>query len=161
ETLRAASMPGFGSDGVTIIIGDRGTALVRSASKGWIRESTGTEENLYALGRVVQGDTRARIVAVGTHGTALIRDTSGLWRAEATNVTEDLYAVGGDVAVGAGGTMLVRAATGHWARVETWTKADLYALGGCGEHHLCAVGQRGTIIDCVRHGELVCVPRAP
>jgi hypothetical protein len=169
ETLRAAYMQ---FDDPVIVVGDGGTALVRDPKKGWTREVTGTNANLYAVTfgpslkdrwNNVPRDDRNNI-AVGARGTALMRSAGGVWRAEQTGTEKDLFGAltqGTTVlAVGAGGTMVQRSPAGVWRTILTRTTVDLYAVGSCSSH-VCAVGAAGTVVDCAGEVEaLVCIPRA-
>jgi hypothetical protein len=170
DTLRAVSMVHWRPP---IVVGDRGTVLVRDPKSGWAREATGTEEDLYALapapvhrsGSSEEQTAPAPYVAVGAHGTALVRDPAGVWHVEKTGVSADLHGLWNrgrsTVAVGARGTMVERSPEGVWREIQTRTQADLYAMGPCSTH-ACAVGAAGTIVDCAAQGDdLVCVPRRP
>jgi len=157
-----------------LVVGDRGTALVRDRKGGWFREATGTEEDLYALafaprvepgGTVEEATKRADVVVVGSRGTALVRSSAGVWRAEQSGTSADLFALfyrgKSTVAVGAGGAMVERTPEGVWRSIASHTTADLYAIGPCASH-LCAVGAEGAMVDCVARGDsLACVPRPP
>jgi hypothetical protein len=171
ETLRAVYMHKLSGD-PTIVVGDGGTALVRDPKRGWTREATGTNANLYAVTfapsreddpRNGPREERAHI-AVGARGAALVRSADGVWRAEQTGTDKDLFGAftqGANVlAVGAGGTMVQRSPAGVWRTIPTRTTVDLYAMGSC-EPHVCAVGAQGMVVDCAGEGEaLVCIPRA-
>lgn len=158
-----------------LVVGDRGIALIRDSKAGWMRETTGTTENLNAIvvapfwkdGETVeQAEARASYVAVGSHGAALVRGPDAVWRSETTGTTADLFGLWhrgkSTVAVGAGGVMVERSEDGVWRDVPTHTTADLYAIGVC-NGHLCAVGAGGAVVDCVGRegGGLACVPRKP
>ena len=171
ETLRAIVAP---EGQPPRVVGHRGLALSRDSKAGWIREATGTEENLYALVHLPiykngvsteESNKQANSMAVGGHGTALLRTPDGVWQKETTGTDADLFAItrggGSVVAVGAGGVMVERSAEGVWHDVPTYTKANLYGIGRC-MSHICAVGAGGVVVECAApKGVLACVPREP
>ncbi len=147
-----------------LVVGDRGTALVRDPKSGWKSEQTGTTEDLFALSRApsrIKGEAGSYL-AVGSHGVALVRSPEGAWQSEATGTLADLHAIwGGSLVVGDGGVMVARSPEGSFRRVPTHTTANLHAIGRC-DTHICAVGDGGVIVDCsFATGEPVCVPRRP
>ncbi len=176
ETLRAVV---FEHGRSALVVGDRGTALLRDAT-GWRSEPTGTGETLNAVVKAPRHETTAAktaetapedvsYVAVGANGAAVLRGPDGIWHAETTGTSADLYGLFNGwrftLAVGAGGAMLQRSPDGVWRQISTRTNADLYSVGLCKSYvqeHFCAVGAHGTIVDCMPSDtDFVCIPRGP
>ncbi|MDI3281967.1 hypothetical protein [Polyangium sp. 15x6] len=160
--LRAVSM----AQKQAFAVGDRGVALRRDAVKGWLRESTGTTKDLYAIvGAPTQPMGEVDVhVAVGAHGTAVARMADGTWRIEETGTDKDLLGLYHDraltLAFGAGGVILQRVGNGTWRPVPSNSTADLHAFNPCDPHRLCVLGSAGAIVECEQpQWEVSCTPR--
>jgi hypothetical protein len=167
EALRAVV---YEPDRPALVVGDRGTALVRLPEAGWTSEVTGTTANLLAVARIrafgqsaSSDESLATHLAVGSRGVAVVRSPEGSWHEEATGTTADLHAIwGGMLAVGANGAMVMRSPEGKWRTIPTRTNATLHGIGLC-DGRVCALGENGTVVECAfpANEEPVCIPRRP
>jgi hypothetical protein len=72
-----------------VVVGARGTALLRTFDGKWRAEQTGTDRDLYGLVRL-----GTSTLAVGAGGTMVERSPEGVWRAVPSRTTADLFAAG-------------------------------------------------------------------
>jgi hypothetical protein len=72
-----------------VVVGARGTALVRTFDGKWRTEQTGTDRDLHGL--VHLGTST---LAVGAGGTMVERSAEGVWRPVPSRTTVDLFAAG-------------------------------------------------------------------
>ena len=120
------------ADGKVCVVGARGLVLLKQDGLPFLREKSGTANDLNS----VTADPSGTIIAVGSAGTVAERGNSAWTSRQVTGVGDlrtVVFAGQRAWAVGDGGSVITRDPQGQWSIIDTPTEADLTGVAVKGD----------------------------